>query len=607
MAAVIPCLISGLSAQNAPDAPLELKGTQTERIVTLKKARAPHTIVADYVVPEGFELNIDPGTHITFSKNSGLSVQGKLNISGNPEAIVVFAGRGTGSASWNGININGASSATISNTRITGANVAIGIYASNSLLESVHMHGNTVGIRIGEYGSRGDATVRNCLITQNKENGVYIIGSTGTFENCTIDRNGGWGIRGDYSASAKLSSCRITRNKQGGIWCQLYNCRVEARNSMIIDNGRYDLVNDTPANWDLSGNWWGATATAVLKKKGDTANLAAIKDGRDREQAGVGQVSLASFLDAEPAGIGSTIISGPSAQNAPDAPLELKGTQIEPIVTLKKAKVPHTIIADYVVPEGCELNIEEGTHIAFLSKNSGLSVQGKLNIDGTPEAVVVFAGRGTGPASWNGITINRSSSTTISNMRITRANVAINIIGSNPLLEGVYMDDNTVGIRIGEGSDPTVRNCLITNNRGDGVQIFASTGTFINCTIDSNARWGIRGELNASPKLSSCRITRNKHGGVWCKLAGCKVEAHNSMIIDNGRYDLVNDSPEMWDFSGNWWGAAATSVLKKKDVTANLDTIKDGRDRGQAGIGHVSLDSFLEAEPEAIGSTIKPK
>lgn len=300
------CTPIASAAEVLPD-PLELKGTQTERVMILKKAKAPHIVTGDYSVPEGYELTIEPGTLIAFSRDSGLTVQGTLTISGTADAPVMFAGKVTGAASWQGLRINKSPSTTISHIRITGAKNGIYVNGAKPLIESAVLFGNTVGLKIGESGSASDPIVRNCLITENREDGIQLFGSKMTVEQCTIYRNGGWGLRGEYYASPKISDSRITENKEGGLWCKLYTCKAEAHNSVFLQNGKFDVFNESPEAWDFTGNWWGAPATTQLQKKGDTADLGAIRDGRDRGESGKGEVRLSGFLESEPTGIGSTL------------------------------------------------------------------------------------------------------------------------------------------------------------------------------------------------------------------------------------------------------------------------------------------------------------
>ena len=99
----------------------------------------------------------------------------------------------------------------------------------------------------------------------------------------------------------------ISDNKKGGFWCMLYTCKPTVHDSKFLRNGQYEVFNESPEAWDFSRNWWGTTDTGTLKSKGDTANLRSIRDGRDKDTTGLGEVILSSFLETEPADCGSSL------------------------------------------------------------------------------------------------------------------------------------------------------------------------------------------------------------------------------------------------------------------------------------------------------------
>lgn len=251
----------------------------------------------EYAVPEDSELIIEAGTELAFAKDACLTVRGKLEIKGTDNAPVILKGKVMGIGAWQGLKITKSASAVISFARITGAQKGIHITESKPTIENVILTDNIIGLHAGEYGSASHPAIKNCLITANKEDGIVLVGSAATIDHCTILRNGGWGIRGEYYASPEITASRITENKQGGIWCKNYECKVKAHGSMFLQNGKTDVFNDCPEPWDLSENWWGATITQSLQKKGDTAKPKSIR----------GDVRLSNFLTKEPDKCGSSL------------------------------------------------------------------------------------------------------------------------------------------------------------------------------------------------------------------------------------------------------------------------------------------------------------
>ena len=66
----------------------------------------------------------------------------------------------------------------------------------------------------------------------------------------------------------------------------------------------------------------------------------------------------------------------------------------------------------------------------------------------------------------------------------------------------------------------------------------------------------------------------------------------------------ASGSPEISDFSRNWWASTDTQTLKSKGDTANLRSIRDGRDKDAVAKREVILSNFLEREPENCGSRL---
>lgn len=93
-------------------------------------------------------------------------------------------------------------------------------------------------------------------------------------------------------------------------------------------------------------------------------------------------------------------------------------------------------------------------------------------------------------------------------------------------LQGFTITGGTTGID-GHGSPANIRNCVIRNNAGPGIQDMDGTvegctiannstigvrdcdGFFRSCLIDSNVSYGVFG---SSAEFTDCRITRNSHG-----------------------------------------------------------------------------------------------
>jgi Right handed beta helix region len=293
------------------DESLKLKGTQVQKALTIVRSTSPYLVTGTYEVPPESELIIEAGTKLLFVKDAALNIRGTLLIKGNEKAPVELTGKATGVGSWQGVRINRSNSTQIGYAPISGAKNGIYMHASKPSIDNTILVNNMVGLYVGEYGGGSEPVLKNCLITQNREDGVVLRVSSAAFERCTISRNGGWGIRGEYYASPSISSSIISDNKKGGIWCKLYTCKPEAHDSIFVRNGEYEVFNESPEIWDFSRKWWAPNDSQTLKSKGDTANLRSIRDGRDRDAVGLGEVVLSGFLEAEPTNCGSSLSLGP--------------------------------------------------------------------------------------------------------------------------------------------------------------------------------------------------------------------------------------------------------------------------------------------------------
>lgn len=129
------------------------------------------------------------------------------------------------------------------------------------------------------------------------------------------------------------------------------------------------------------------------------------------------------------------------------------------------------------VPRGATLTIAAGTHVTVRSPEAIIAVRGKLLIDGTPGAPVVFST----PIGWRGIQFDEGEAgSRIRHARFARAEQAISTIATDfelsgsefqgcefavklereasPLIENNWFADNGIGIANEMKSSPTIRN-----------------------------------------------------------------------------------------------------------------------------------------------------
>lgn len=292
------------SAQGARTAPVTLTGTQKDQEVKLPPG-GTYRVDGEYSVPAGMSLEIGPGASLLFKKGASLSVAGTLNVGGTADLPVRFSGQANGTGYWKGIVITGKEESRIEYAKIEGAQEGVFINQRKTCILNSLLTGNVTGIKVGTSGVYDvRPQLENCFITGNKTHGVFITFATVQLTDCTITRNGGFGVWGIYYPNANLLRSVVTKNAEGGIYGSQYTGVVTAHDSVVAENRGADVVHACDGDWDFSGCWWGDTDTKKLGKS-DTANLTCITDSLDGK--GKGRVILKGFLTAPPAKCGAKL------------------------------------------------------------------------------------------------------------------------------------------------------------------------------------------------------------------------------------------------------------------------------------------------------------
>jgi len=79
--------------------------------------------------------------------------------------------------------------------------------------------------------------IDNCLIEDNKKQGLYLQKSNFTITNSTIKNNLEEGIDLHIDMNSLIDNCQISNNGEGGIETEIGNINLEIKNSLIENNG----------------------------------------------------------------------------------------------------------------------------------------------------------------------------------------------------------------------------------------------------------------------------------------------------------------------------------------------------------------------------------
>lgn len=128
-------------------------------------------------------------------------------------------------------------------------------------------------------------------------------------------------------------------------------------------------------------------------------------------------------------------------------------------------------------------------------------------------------------------------------------------------------------------TNPTFKNCIISNNHGFGVDVRESAqGSFENCHIGKNTSSNIRIMENANPRFQDCHIFGSKMNGVWAcenglgKMYHCKIyenEYPNIAIASGGNTHFENCEIYSGQGHGIWSSEGGLGVFVECNIYDN--------------------------------------
>ena len=290
---------------------------------------------------------------------------------------------------------------------------------------------------------------------------------------------------------------------------------------------------------------------------------------------------------------------------------------------------PYQVTGDLVVAAGIELTLMEGARLQFASGKK-LTVSGALTVFGQSGSPAILTSTAASPVAngWVGIEADGT-------------NARVN-------LEQVEISGATVGIRLKNGAQSTVKfGSLHHNNHGAWVES-GSKGNLSNCTIYSNAQhgvylvnpnsyvtllgseiysnvYGVTFSTASSGLLEGNLIRNNSNRGIWILdkatpvirngneiranpygilvqpgtvnvanhavpvVTGNKIHSNTSYNYHTSNY--AQPSTVMLNATGNWWGTTDPSAIAAK--------IYDYAD-GPGGSPTLDVRGFVDAEGEVV-------
>lgn len=127
------------------------------------------------------------------------------------------------------------------------------IYALN-LTNAPVLDGFTItGARWGVWCSNTDLTIRNCVVSDNDDEGIYSTsGSDPVISKCVVENNGGRGIWFNGVSHPTITHTRIRDNGEEGLYC--YGEGTTVTNNWIHNNGMDGIYFYSPNQNDIVRN-----------------------------------------------------------------------------------------------------------------------------------------------------------------------------------------------------------------------------------------------------------------------------------------------------------------------------------------------------------------
>lgn len=234
------------------------------------------------------------------------------------------------------------------------------------------------------------------------------------------------------------------------------------------------------------------------------------------------------------------------------------------------------VIGDLVILSGATLTIEPGINL-FFNNNTGLTVYGTLDAQGTVSAPILFTSSQSSPSAgnWYGIYFGDSSidaSCILKYCEIEYADYGVYAYSSSPTIHSCWIHDNIYGLR-GYSSSMIVNNNKIYNNSQDGGYLYRGTPRFYNNTVYSNTGNGLKfflssGKIGYTSGTSQGKneIRNNGDWGVYAKdLTEIFMGSSDSEGNRIGGYNAVMDNVinEVCSYDAhveaeyNYWGTSS--------------------------------------------------
>ncbi|CAB3397648.1 unnamed protein product [Caenorhabditis bovis] len=196
-----------------------------------------HNIEEPRVVGAGKVLTIVSGAKLHFSKNSGITVHGRLIVKGSRNQPVIMDGE-----DWKGIEFVDADfGSIISYANISGSAIGVHVDRGNApALEHVILDRNSYGVKYNDLKDSSVAKLFKVTVVNNEKNGIEYLGKGSiSLDNCVAASNGGLGIFINTNSTIIIRDAFVYSNNGTGVYVGTGPITIE--NTAVSSNGFYGI------------------------------------------------------------------------------------------------------------------------------------------------------------------------------------------------------------------------------------------------------------------------------------------------------------------------------------------------------------------------------
>jgi hypothetical protein len=470
-----------------------------------------YNLNGSFIIESGATLTIPSGTRIQ-ALNGGTSVYiavlkgAKINILGTVSSPVFMESASGNSGDWGGLTICGDATTTagvnaeaeVGGFIYGGTNDADNSGTINYLVikgTGAQINADSQYNGVSLYGVGAGTSISNVAVINGSDDGFEFFGGTVSATNLFLENNEDDSIDWTEGWNGTVTNAYITHTISG--FSTVFEGDKDNGNPKFNNITAVSSTGGTALQFKKQS---GATITGLsltgydvsidMKDGGDLANV--LIDGIVADPS-LSYTSTASITAADFSWVNSSISI---------TTLPLQGT-IASKVTLD-ASIKYILNSSYIVKEGGELVIPEGTKIEVKADGTAVYIAvlkgGKIDVQGTENNPVVMSSVGSNPGDWGGLTICGDATTTAgvdaeaevggfiyggTNDADTSGSITYLVIKGTGAQ--INADSQYNGISLyGVGAGTTLENISVINGADDGLEFFGGTVSATNIYLENN-------------------------------------------------------------------------------------------------------------------------